>query len=151
VRTLPRALGFVVMFGLMAGAASLWTSRASAQLARPGEDPRPMSARIVEPVPLPVTGEVTVTASTPLPVRIANAPSTAAAAVPQFVAEGHCYFLDLTGAARWRDVLWRVESIEGAWVRARPARAAAGTSVDQDPAWFNTTRMSRISDAVRCE
>jgi len=110
-----------------------------------------MSARVVEPLPLPITGEVTVTASTPLPVRIANAPSTAAPAVPQFVAEGRCYFLDVTGAARWRDVLWRVESIEGAWVRARPARAAAGTSVDQDPAWFNTARMSRISDAMRCE
>ena len=110
-----------------------------------------MSARIVEPLPLPITGEVTVTASTPLPVRIANAPSTAAQAAPRFVEEGRCYFLDLTGAAQWRDVLWRVESIDSAWVRARPARAAAGTSVDQDPAWFNTARMSRISDAMRCE
>jgi hypothetical protein len=138
------------MLCLIAVAAALWTSRASAQLARPGEDPRPMSARIVEPLPLPVTGEVTVTATVPLPVRIENAPTNAAPAAPPFVEGGRCYFMDFTGAARWRDVLWRIDNVQGSWVRARPARAA-GASLDTDTAWFNTARLSRISDPVRCE
>jgi hypothetical protein len=149
VTRLLSAFGLVVTLVLVVGAASLWTSRASAQLARPGEDPRAMSARIVEPLPLPVTGEVTVTATAPLPVRISDAPGSAALAAPSFVEEGRCYFLDLTGATRWRDVLWRVEGVQGSWVRARPARISAG--VDADAAWFNLTRVSRISDPMRCD
>jgi len=148
VRTLLRALGFVVMLCLIAAAANLWTSPASAQLARPGEDPRPMSSRIVDPLPLPITGEVTVTASTPLPVRIANPPSTAA--LP-FVEERRCYFIDFKGGTRWRDVLWRVDTVQGSWVRVRPARTVSSANEDLDAAWVNTAKVSRISDAVRCE
>jgi hypothetical protein len=149
VTTCLRVFGLVVTLSLVAGAVSMWTPRASAQLARPGEDPRPMSARVVEPLPLPVTGEVSVTASAPLPVRIAGAAGSAAPAAPSFVEEGRCYFIDLTGATRWRDVPWRVEGVQGSWVRARPARAGAG--VDPDVAWFNLTRVSRISDPMRCD
>jgi len=148
VRTLLRAVGFVVMLCLMAAAATLWTSRASAQLARPGEDPRPMSSRIVDPLPLPVTGDVRVTATTPLPVQIANAPSTGA---PPFVEERRCYFIDFNGGTRWRDALWRVETVQGSWVRVRLARAVPGASQDLDAAWVNTAQASRISDAVQCE
>jgi hypothetical protein len=148
VTTLVRAVAFVVLVCLIAGVATLWTSRASAQLPRPGEDPRPMSARIVDPLPLPVTGDVRVAASIPLPVQVANWPSTAA--LP-FVEEGRCYFIDFNGGTRWRDSLWRVENVQGAWVRVRLAKAGAGASVDLDTGWFNTARVSRISDAVRCE
>jgi hypothetical protein len=107
-----------------------------------------MSARIVDPLPLPVTGDVRVAASIPLPVQVANWPSTAA--LP-FVEEGRCYFIDFNGGTRWRDSLWRVENVQGAWVRVRLAKAGAGASVDLDTGWFNTARVSRISDAVRCE
>ena len=148
MRTLIRAVGVVVFVGLIPVVASLWASRAHAQLARPGEDPRPMSARIVDPLPLPISGDVRVTTTTPFPVRVENAPPSPA---PPFMEEGHCYFMDFTGATRWRDVLWRVERVHGLWVRARAVRAEAGAATDTDPAWFNTARMSRISDALRCE
>lgn len=148
MRTLFRAVGFVLMLCLIAVAVTLWTSQASAQLARPGEDPRPMAARIVDPLPIPITGEVKVTATTPLPVQVANPPSAGA---PAFVEERRCYFIDFGGSTRWRDALWRVETVQGSWVRVTLARAAPGSSESPDAAWFNTARASRISDAVQCE
>jgi hypothetical protein len=148
VRTLLRAVAFVGMLCLISVATNLWTSRASAQLPRPGEDPRPMSARIVDPLPLPITGDVRVAASKPLLVQVANWPSTAA---PPFVEVGRCYFIDFNGGTRWRDSLWRVDNVQGPWVRVRLAKAGPGVSMEQDTAWFNTARVSRISDAVRCE
>jgi hypothetical protein len=144
VRTLIRAVGVVVLVGLI----PVWALGVNDQLPRPGEDPRPMSARIVDPIPLPITGDVRVTTSTPLAVRIEHLPPSAA---PPFMEVGRCYFMDFNGGSRWRVVLWRVENVQGPWVRARPVRAESDARTDTDIAWFNTARVSRISDALRCE
>lgn len=141
-----QAIGLVVVIGFVAVA--LWTPRANAQLARPGEDPRPMASRIVDPLPLPVTGEVRLAASTPLLVRIANAPATSA---PPFVGKDRCYFIDLDGGSRWREVLWRVDDVQGEWVHVRPGRANPGASVGVDAGWINLARVARISDELRCD
>jgi hypothetical protein len=148
VRTRLQAAGLVVAIGLVAVAVNLWPPRARAQLARPGEDPRPMASRIVDPLPLPVTGEVRLVASTPLLVQLANAPATSA---PPFVAQGRCYYIDLDGGTRWRELLWHVNDVQGGWVHVRPARASSRPSVGLDAGWINLARAARISDELRCE
>lgn len=150
--TRVRAIGLVGLTVAAAAAAGLWTPRASAQLARPGEDPRPAATRIVEPLPLPVTGDVRVTgevrveASRPLLVQVANP----ASAAPPFVEPGRCYFIDLTGGPTWRDALWRIEGIQGLWIQVRHARAATGAAA-AETTWVNTASVSRMSDAMPCE
>jgi hypothetical protein len=142
--------GLLGLVGATALAGSVWTSRADAQLVRPGEDPRPMSTRLVDPLPLPVrgdvrvTGDVMVSAAQPLPVQVVAA---AAPPPPPFMEPGRCYFIDVHGAPIWRDALWRVDAIQGAWIRVRLARADA----DAQTAWVNTARLTRISEPQRCE
>jgi hypothetical protein len=148
VRTRIRVVGFVVMLSLAAALATLWTSPVSGQLPRPGEDWRPMPARIVDPLPIPVTGDLRVDTSRPLPVQVVSSPSSAA---PAFLERGHCYFIDFNGGTRWRDALWRVEEVQGLWVRVRLAKAGIPVTGDPDAAWFNTARVSRMSDAVPCD
>lgn len=150
MRTRIGVVGLAAMILVAALAGSLWSSRASAQLARPGEDPRPMNTQVVGPLPLPVAGDVRVTGDVrvstlqPIPVRVINPPG---ATPPPFLDTGRCYFIDVHGAPIWRDALWRIDAIQGTWARIRPARADAQAQA----AWVNTARVTRMSEAQACE
>jgi hypothetical protein len=153
VRTRLRPVELVALLGIAVLAGSLWSSRASAQLARPGEDPRPMNTQVVGPLPLPVAGDVRVTGDVrvstlqPMPVQVINPPG---ATLPPFLDAGRCYFIDVHGAPIWRDALWRIDAVQGTWMRVRPARAGADPAAG-GAAWINTARVTRMSEAQACE
>ena len=125
--------------------AAVWSSRlvTAAQqigLPRPGEDTRALSARLVDPVPLPVTGRVEITSAGPLPVTVV--PGTDPTGTP--LEPGRCYALDLTGARL--ESGWRVDAVRGDWVHAQRLRDGAA----EPGQWLNTARLSRVSDPVAC-
>jgi hypothetical protein len=152
---------WTVGLGLALGAAVIvTTARATGtttQLPLPGVDTRPMDSRIVEPLPLPVTGSMQVTASATLPVQVVDAGGTPLrvqvvnppAPVPGApVEQGRCYQMDVDGDTR-SQVLWRVEDIRGSWLRVRAVKGAAVN--DRVVTWINADRALRISEALSCE
>jgi hypothetical protein len=139
----------VAMAGAVAGTAQV--------LPRPGVDVRPQDSRIVEPVPLPVSGTVQVVAAATLPVQVVGAegaplrvqvvnPPQPAPGVP--VEQGRCYSIDLESAAA-KQPLSRVEEVRGSWLRVRIVRGAAPG--ERAVSWINAARALRISEAVACE
>ena len=155
---MKRPLACVVgILGLAALVAGVGAADAPQVLPRPGVDVRPQDSRIVEPVPLPVSGTVQVVAAATLPVHVVGAdgaplrvqvvnPPTAAPGPP--VERGRCYRIDLEGEAANRP-LSRVEEVRGSWLRVRIVKGGAtdGPAVS----WINTARAARISEAVACE
>jgi hypothetical protein len=146
------------LLGLGALAAGMGAAADAPQvLPRPGVDARPQDSRIVEPVPLPVSGTVQVVAAANLPVHVVGAegaplrvqvvnPPQPAPGVP--VEQGRCYSIDLEGAAA-NQPLSRIEEVRGSWLRVRVVRGAAPG--ERAVSWINATRALRISEAVACE
>ena len=142
-----RTLVFVGGAALLAAVAwspRLLTAAQQIGLPQPGEDTRAVSARIVEPVPLPVTGRVEVTTSGALPVTLVDPPpGLNPARAP--LDPGRCYALDLTGARL--EPVWQVDGVRGDWVHVQRLHGGNGEPVAQ---WLNTTRLSRVSDPIAC-
>jgi hypothetical protein len=149
---------FVAMLGLAAFVAGIGAAADAPQvLPRPGVDARPQDSRIVEPLPLPVSGTVQVVAASTLPVQVLGAegtplrvqvvnPPVAAPGAP--VEQGRCYRIDLEGDAV-DPPLSRVEEVRGSWLRVRTVKRGAPGA--RPLSWINTARVLRISEAVACE
>jgi hypothetical protein len=157
MRIAGRTIGLTTLL-VPALALGIWYAQPHAQtpqvgLARPGEDPRPLTARLIDPLPLPVTGDVQITGSTPLrvtaetpvPVHVVNA--SAGAELPPFIEAGRCYQIDFTGQGL--DAVWRVEQVAGTWLRAQRLGDAAATAAGR--VWVNASRVVRLAEVARCQ
>ena len=148
----------VAILGLAALVAGIGAAADDPQvLPRPGIDARPQDSRIVEPLPLPVSGTVQVVAASTLPVQVLGAegtplrvqvvnPPSPAPGVP--VETGRCYRIDVEGDAA-DPPLSRVEQVRGGWVRVRIVKGDAPGM--RAVSWINAARALRISEAVACE
>ena len=149
---------FGAMLSLAAFVAGLSVTAGTPQvLPRPGVDVRPQDSRIVEPLPLPVSGTLQVTAASTLPVQIVGAdgaplrvqvvnPPPVAPGVP--VEQGRCHRIELEGDPE-SQALSRVEEVRGAWVKVRLTKPGGARA--RAISWVNTARALRFSEAVACE
>ena len=101
----------------------------------------------MDPLPLPVTGTVQVTATQPLPVTIVKASGTDGSMV---VRPGLCYVFEAQTSLGSREPIWRVETVEGTWAKARAVSSPAPAEHAVLSGWVNLAALVRISDPVAC-